>query len=225
MSMMFRCCTLAETLYTKKRDDEKRGRSKQLSQEAITLLSEKRKAGSGCFWVFFPLLSSASSTAAAGDPAHTSLNIPHLAPTPHGASSFAHQPLRCCRTTTSSATWLTDRRTEKERRWGLEGWAPPAATQKAESLKSTPRSCVSQTLEVTIPFYITRRTSSSHFCAGACDGNMVSLLKGYPRVTTGAGCLLALTAITLLERCAETVIRRAVDGRVTWKHLETPGNP
>lgn len=87
----------------KKRDDEKRGRSKQLSQEAITLLSEKRKAGSGGFWGFF-LLSSASSTAAAGDPAHTSLNIPHLAPTPHGASSFAHQPLRCCRTTTSSAT-------------------------------------------------------------------------------------------------------------------------
>lgn len=173
----------------KKRDVEKRGRSKQLSQEAITLLSEKRKVGSGCFWVFFPHLSSASSTsgAAAGDPAHTSLNIRHLAPTRRGASSFAHQPLRGCRTTTSSATWLTDwqtgRQTDREGGGVLEGWAPPAATQKAESLKSTPRSCVTQTLEVTISFYITIRTSSSHFCAGACDGNMVSVLKGYPRVT------------------------------------------
>lgn len=68
----------------------------------------------------------------------------------------------------------------------MEGWAPPAATQKAQILKSTPCSCVLQTLEVTVAFYITRRTSSSYFCAGACDGNMVSLLKGYPRVTADA---------------------------------------
>lgn len=59
----------------KKRDDEKRGRSKQLSQEAITLLSETRKVGSKCFSFFFFLLSSASSTAnlrcCPGDPART----------------------------------------------------------------------------------------------------------------------------------------------------------
>lgn len=41
MSPMFRLCTLAETPPFKleiKRDDDERGRSKQLSQEAITLL-------------------------------------------------------------------------------------------------------------------------------------------------------------------------------------------
>ena len=214
-------------IYRKKKrgDGEKRGRSKQLSQEAITLLSEKRKVGSEDF--SFPLRSSASSTANLRccrwrSRTHTSWIIRHLAPTLHGASSFAHQPLRCRRTTTSSATWLTDREREREKeKEGVEDWAPPAATQKAQMLKSTPCSCVLQTLEVTVAFYITRKTSSSYFCWSMWWQHGESF-KGVSTRNCRRGLAWSPSPWELLvEWCASVVVRRAGDCRVTWKHLGT----
>lgn len=64
-------------------------------------------------------------------------------------------------------------------------------------------------------FYITTRTSSSYFCAEAWDGNMVSLLKGYPRETASNGCPSEFTSLTFWEGWPVALIRR-------WGLLDAP---
>lgn len=77
------------------------------------------------------------------------------------------------------------------------GPGPPPGAQKWGNPRQKSFSRLAGIADFLSMFYITTttkttaRTSSPYFCAaGACDGNMVRLLKGYPRVTVGGGCLV-----------------------------------
>ena len=113
-------------------------------------------------------------------PAHTSLVSVSLGMKRRTQLRAVCAPVGC--STTSSRTTAPR---DGLRRGGPD---PPKWTDPREGKRLRFR-CDTARRETT-GFYITRRrrrTSSSDFCAGACDGYMVSLLKGYPRVTVGRG--------------------------------------